>query len=50
MCDILNKESFVTSFNDALKMISDEELELLGTRKFKTIISLLTSKNKSENI
>lgn len=48
--NILDKESFVTSFNDALKLISNEELELLGTRKFKTIISLLTSKNKSENI
>lgn len=48
--DILNKKSFILSFNKALKMISNEEIELLGTKKFKTIINLLTGKNKSENI
>lgn len=48
--DILNKKSFILSFNKALKLISNEEIELLGTKKFKTIINLLTGKNKSENI
>lgn len=48
--DILNKKSFIVSFNKALKLISNEEIELLGTKKFKTIINLLTGKNKSENI
>ena len=48
--DILNKKSFIVSFNKALKLISNEEIELLGTKKFKTIINLLTGKNKSETI
>lgn len=48
--NILDNEPFVTSFNETFKLISNEELELLGTRKFKTIVSLLTSKNKSKNI
>ena len=48
--NILNNEPFVTSFNETFKLIRNEELELLGTKKFKTIVSLLTSKNKSENI
>lgn len=48
--DILDKESFVTSVNDALKMLSNEEVEFLKTKKFKTIVNLLADKNKIINV
>ena len=47
---IFDNEFFVSSFSDTIEWLNEEQLEVLATKKFKTLINRLLSKNKSENI